>query len=95
MLGIIVYIYYMKIPNYIFVVRNFFCSVGKYQNWEVSMVRKARKKIMILALGLGVLSVNNNFIYANEQVEEFTFDPIIVTAQRCKNNDINIESTDL
>ena len=54
------------------------------------MVRKARKKIMILALGLGVLSVNNNFIYANEQVEEFTFDPIIVTAQRCKNNDINI-----
>ena len=62
--------------------------MARNKKQEGNMKGFVKRKVVILALGASFI-VGNNISFAGESKDEYIFDPIIVTAQRCSKTDMD------
>ena len=62
--------------------------MARNKKQEGNMKGFVKRKVVILALGASFI-VGNNISFAGESKDEYVFDPIIVTAQRCSKTDMD------
>ena len=62
--------------------------MARNKKQEGNMKGFVKRKVVILALGASFI-VGNNISFAGENKDEYIFDPIIVTAQRCSKTDMD------